>query len=65
MKYAMVLGYYSGVPISFNRDWVNFASIPLVSTRLEPGEPTPYKVRGYKKPVVNRSFHRQSVNRGK
>lgn len=33
--------------------------------RIEYSEPTPYKMKPYQAPRVNRALHRQSVNRGK
>ncbi|AOG16145.1 hypothetical protein B_019 [Cronobacter phage vB_CsaM_leB] len=33
--------------------------------RIEYSDPTPYKMKPYQAPRVNRVLHRQSVNRGK
>lgn len=33
--------------------------------RIEYSDPTPYKMKPYQAPRVNRALHRQSVNRGK
>lgn len=33
--------------------------------RIGYDEPTPYKIKPYQMPRVNRALHRQSVNRGK
>lgn len=41
---------------------VEMYSLP---NRIEYAEPTPYKMKPYQAPRVNRALHRQSVNRGK
>lgn len=33
--------------------------------RIEYSDPTPYKMKPYQAPRINRALHRQSVNRGK
>lgn len=41
---------------------VEMYSLP---NRIDYCEPTPYKMKPYQAPRVNRALHRQSVNRGK
>lgn len=43
------------------------ASVEMYSlpNRIEYSDPTPYKMKPYQAPRVNRALHRQSVNRGK
>ncbi|AOG16424.1 hypothetical protein E_018 [Cronobacter phage vB_CsaM_leE] len=46
--------------------WIQ-PSVELYSlpNRIEYSDPTPYKMKPYQAPRVNRALHRQSVNRGK
>ena len=41
---------------------VEMYSLP---NRIEYSDPTPYKMKPYQAPRINRALHRQSVNRGK
>ncbi|URP85769.1 hypothetical protein ECW2_0091 [Enterobacter phage EC-W2] len=47
--------------IQFSASWEQY-QLPI---KAEYCDPTPYKMKPYRAPRVNRALHRQSVNRGK
>lgn len=47
--------------IQFSASWEQYRLPRLVDY----SDPTPYKMKPYQAPRVNRALHRQSVNRGK
>lgn len=58
------IGCLSGLLDSIR--WIEpYYAEPNLVSRLSHEEPTPYKIKPYKAPRINRALHRQSVNRGK